>query len=294
VDTEVFYMLLRAIKNTAVVLLVGDENQLQSVGAGNVLHDILESGIIDSCRLTKVYRQLVDSLIVANSIKICAGDVSLKSGNDYELIACHNESEMYNALMAKVDMYYNPEQPLSTKIFSPIRKYTYTFSTWKINKELHKKYHNSEEEEFRYNAQLFSVGDPVIFNRNNYETGYCNGDMGIITGIVSEENGSKTLLINSESGDFALTGADFADLELSYAITAHKSQGGECDTAIIVLPEEPKSMLTRSLIYVAATRAKKKCIIIYQEGALQYGIKNDFQCKRLTGLNYQLIQKTQK
>ena len=124
---------------------------------------------------------------------------------------------------------------------------------------------------------------------NNYELDYLNGDEGVISDIVEEEDGSMVMMLTMSDGTFLeISGKNMGDVELAYAITVHKSQGAECDTAILLLPMTPKNMLERSLIYVGATRAKRKNIIITENSALEYAISNTQKQNRFSGLNAQV------
>ena len=140
-----------------------------------------------------------------------------------------------------------------------------------------------------YDGVKFTVGDPIIMTKNDYELGYMNGDEGKIVDIIEEDDGSHTMHVAMDDGSsYELSGKHLAGVELAYAITIHKSQGAECDTAVLLLPKEPAVMLERSLIYVGATRAKRKNIVIVEEDALDIGITNSKKKERYSGLNRQV------
>lgn len=288
VDTEIFWRLMKAIDNETILLLVGDIAQLQSVGPGNIFHDIISSPYVKTCSLRTIYRQGQESLIIKNSLKVVKGELELQNGSDFEVVKCENEEELTEKLKEYTNRYYDINDPFKTRIFSTTKQKQYAASTYNINAEMQEKYIGSTNEKYLYHAKSFSRGDPVIFMKNNYSEGYCNGDVGVVQGVLVEEGGRKSLRIETRDCEFIISGANINDVDLAYAITTHKSQGSECDTAIVVLPAKPKIMLTRNLLYVAITRAKKKCIIIYEGDALKTAIDNNFYIKRSTGLENRL------
>ena len=158
-----------------------------------------------------------------------------------------------------------------------------------MNKKLHELFGQKDEVFLVFDGTTFTVGDPIVMTSNNYKVGYINGDEGVVANIISDEVGSETMLVEMSDGtECELSGRNLADVELAYAITVHKSQGAECDIAILLLPKTPQNMLERSLIYVGATRAKQKNIIITEEDALYQGILNSKKASRFSGLNAQV------
>lgn len=287
-DARLFQMLLCAVKSGAVVLLSGDEDQLEPVGQGNILHDLIKVPFISCCRLNRVYRQKGNSLILENSIRMRAGDYNLSDGPDYEIIRCNTKEQMLDALNKKIKEEYDINNPNDTKVYMPVKSAKYQISTRNVNKQMHDLFNADNSKDYlAYQDKRFSKGDPVIFVTNNYEKGYFNGDTGIITAVLSGEQ-SKSLIIEMDNREIEVSGACLKDVELAYAITAHKSQGSECENAIILLPETPSIMLTRSLVYVATTRAKKKNTLIVQNDALKTAIENRHKCTRNTGLCYRI------
>ncbi len=135
-----------------------------------------------------------------------------------------------------------------------------------------------------YGFNLFKVGDKVIFTSNNYEKDYYNGEEGTITFIQKHTACAYITIRTDEGTEITISDSEMEDIELAYAITAHKSQGGECEDAIIVLAKEPVNMLKRQLLYVAVTRAKKNVYIIEEKGALKTAISSFGEFKRNTGI----------
>lgn len=283
-DEELMLMLIRAVKSGAVFLMVGDEDQLPSVGAGNVLHDLLEIKEIKNCRLKQVFRQQGESLIVENSIRIRQGRTDLKEGDDFEILRVDTAEDLKNAAVSCAAKYYKRGCPSHVRIYSPARAKKFLSSTYNLNNVMHETFNKKgPSESITFGGRTFSVGDPVIFTKNNYKLGYYNGEDGIVT-AVKENGAERAIVIDKEGVDIEVSGKEISEVDLSYAITAHKSQGSECDIAVVLMPAEPANMLERSLIYVAATRAKKKNIIITQGESLSKAIQTARTHSRKTGL----------
>jgi ATP-dependent exoDNAse (exonuclease V), alpha subunit - helicase superfamily I member len=289
IDIELFMMLLSGVKSGALVLFVGDEDQLSSVGPGNVLHDMIDSGYIPSCQLRKVYRQKGDSSIVENSIRMREGNINLVQDDSFEIIRVSNQIELEKKAIEIIQRESKGHRKQDMKVYSPVRNPKYIVSTYFMNKRLHDLFGLKGEKQVVYDGTTFTVGDPIIMVNNNYALGYLNGDEGIVSDIVEEENGMMVMMLTMSDGTFhEISGKYMSDVELAYAITVHKSQGAECDTAIVLLPATPRNMLERSLIYVGATRAKRKNIIITENDALERAIENTQKKNRFSGLNAQV------
>lgn len=289
IDIELFMMLLSGVKSGALVLFVGDEDQLSSVGPGNVLHDMIDSGYIPSCQLRKVYRQKGDSSIVENSIRMREGNINLVQDDSFEIIRVSNQIELEEKAIEIIQRESKGHRKQDMKVYSPVRNPKYIVSTYFMNKRLHDLFGLKGEKQVVYDGTTFTVGDPIIMVNNNYALGYLNGDEGIVSDIVEKENGMMVMMLTMSDGTFhEISGKYMSDVELAYAITVHKSQGAECDTAIVLLPATPRNMLERSLIYVGATRAKRKNIIITENDALERAIENTQKKNRFSGLNAQV------
>ena len=288
VDSELCSMLLTGIKQGSMLLIVGDENQLGSVGAGNVLHDLMKSQIIPFVRLTNVYRQQEGSAIIENSIRIRQGRCDLLEDDTFRIIRANNQDEMQKITL---DLMKNTDaSKYNIKLYSPIKKEKFPVSTFNLNNQIHSMLDFRKEESIVYNKTVFSRGDKVIMLSNNYKVGYLNGDEGKIVNIFHFES-YLTPVVEIQLYDgtiFQIYGENLEDMALAYAITIHKSQGSECDTSLILLPLKPNGMLERSLVYVGITRAKQKNIIISEKNALEKGILSNKCIMRTTGLAYLL------
>jgi exodeoxyribonuclease V alpha subunit len=138
-----------------------------------------------------------------------------------------------------------------------------------------------------YGCYTYYVGDKVVFNANDYEKGYYNGQEGIVTDI-QEHNNMQYITIETDDGHINLTGTDMEDIELGYIMTAHKSQGSECKNAVVLIPLHPASLLKRQLLYVEVTRAKECVMILSERDALEQAISCKYEYERSTGLKEKL------
>ncbi len=280
VDASLMAKLLSSVKNGALVILLGDPDQLPSVSAGNVLHDFIDSGIIDIYRLNVVFRQLDHNSIIANSTRVIQGQTALKSDANFRIYRVSDEDSLIDAALRVT----NRIARINT--FTPVRKVKFGAGTINLNHAIQKQ-KARKGACVEYGTYRFYVGDKVMFIRNNYSMNYYNGEEGIITGIDSNLGYSK-VTIQTEDDTITISGELLNDIELCYVITAHKSQGSECDNALILIPKSPKSMLKRQLLYVEITRAKKNVIIISEGNALEECITNKADYYRQTGLTEKL------
>lgn len=290
-DLELFTMLITAVKNGALLLLLGDKDQLSSVGAGNVLHDLMEIPEVRNVHLMSIFRQDESSSIVKNSIAIRDGMYwQIEEDDMTERIFCKTEEEMKEKALQLMKKYYDIEHPEKVRLFATARNRKFAISTERLNAELQQIFNSDEKDFLVSGAERFMAGDPVVFQRNNYETGYYNGDEGVVVDIEKTIGGHRKLIIYTDT-TLEISGKDLQDVSLAYATTVHKSQGSECEIAIILLPAKPASLLRKDLLYVAATRAKKKNIFIIEEtasgwtnNAMEEACKNTRAPERRSGL----------
>lgn len=282
IDEELFLMLVRAVKNGALILLSGDEDQLPSVGCGNVLHDLLDDEAIRRCRLRQVFRQKDGSSIIENSRKIRNGKSDLAEDAHFCIKRYPNTERLkeYVKNIAKNDAFSNPEK---MRIFTSARTARYPVSAEALNQVVQKQRVDPNEEVFLYNGESYSKGEPVLFLRNNYKLGYFNGDIGRVASVI-RDGGASYLAVSLDKRLIYLSGSLMGDLTHAYAMTVHKAQGGECETSIIALPQEPSVLLQRGLIYVAVTRARKNVLLLSEGDALEKAIASTRAQIRQTGL----------
>lgn len=279
IDIELFDMLLEAVKNDTTILLVGDIHQLESVGAGAVLRDLLTAKTVNIKHtfLTEVFRQKGGSPIIDNSIKINNGDYDLETTDDFQIFNEENQLACFNKVKELYLSLYNSEDLYDTQILCP--SYKGESGIDKLNVSIRDTL-NPDGKTLVYGWQKYRVGDKVIMTRNNMEIGYYNGDIGVIKDII-EDN----IVISIKDTEISISRENFDDLSLAYAITVHRSQGSEFENVIVVLPSEPKSLLVRNLFYTAVTRAKKRVFIVTEGEALKTAILTDKTDDRRTRLS---------
>ena len=278
VDISLIYSLLDAMTENMRLILVGDVDQLPSVGPGNVLHDIIDSKVVPVVKLTKVFRQAQSSDIVINAHKINNGsriDLEKKDNSDFYFIEECDQDSMASDIVSFVNKYI-PENyeytPKDIQVLTPMKKGP--LGTVSLNIALQSAL-NRESEGITYGSYTYKKGDKVMQVRNNYVKGVFNGDIGTVVEIDTEyrtitvfyKNGTGGITVNYE--DY-----DFDELTLAYATTIHKSQGSEYPVVVMPMSLGHKIMLQRNLIYTGLTRAKKLCVIIGTRTALNYSIDN--------------------
>lgn len=288
IDTEIMAKLLSSIKNGALVILLGDQDQLPSIGAGNVLKDLIDSKIIPCTHFSEIFRQNKDNPIIQNSRKVSKGIDSLTVDKKFKIKNFNNEKDMIDYALY-LGRYCEEKGIKETNFYTPVRNKKFLSGTINMNKQLQDiKHHTGNCVSFGFFD--FYKGDKVIFNTNNYEAGYYNGQEGIIID-VQEHNNNQYITVLTDNGRINLSGGDIDDIELGYIMTAHKAQGGECKNAVILVPQNPPSLLKRQLLYVEITRAKESVIILSEKDAIKKAISDKYEYTRETGLKEKLVNK---
>ena len=272
-DTLLFSIFTSMIKPGTALLLSGDYNQLPSVAPGQIFRDLIESGIFDVCRLTKIIRQGEGSLIKENAYRILNAEPVIQ-GKDFIIRTAANDNE----LLSMLDKYTPVGQ--MPQILCPIKKTG--AGTYAVNRMIQGKF-GFKDYGIWLDGTCFHVEDWVIMNNNNYEAGYMNGDVGMLEKI---QDGYAT--ISFETKKLILDISQLDGMDLSYALTVHKSQGSECDEVLLLLPSGSVSMASRELAYTAITRAKKKVVILEVKGMLDNFLNAEGNMRRNCGLLYQL------
>ncbi len=274
IDIILMYNLLKAIPTTMRLVLVGDIDQLPSVGAGNVLRDIIESGVIPVTRLTRIFRQAQSSRIVMNAHAInrgCFPDISNGKETDFFFIRCEEPKDavpqIVNLVKNRLPKAYS--RPVSdVQVLTPMRR-SYCGSD-NLNIELQRAL-NPMGMSLMYGGTTYRTGDRVMQIRNNYDKDVYNGDIGCIMDVDAEEG---ELLVSFGEKEVSYEKSELDELVLAYATTIHKSQGSEYPIVVIPVFYSFFTLLQRNLIYTAITRAKKICVLIGQVKALGYAVKN--------------------
>ena len=287
VDLRLFHALLQAVPVGAHLILVGDSNQLPSVGAGNVLRDLIDSGCLPVVQLTQIYRQAAESDIVVNAHKMMDEEaIDLGKRSKDFLFIRQNTVEgvietMLRLLTEKLPAYVGTEAK-SIQLLTPVRRGALGVAG--LNPVLQAKLNppgaGKAEREFAH--ALFRVGDKLMQIKNNYQRGVYNGDVGILIDI---NRFTETLTVRfDEEREVEYGFADVEELELAYAVTIHKSQGSEYPAVVIPVFSGPRMLRTRNLIYTAVTRAKK-CVVLIGEPSYFYEmVGNTKELERYTGL----------
>lgn len=301
VDTLLFDALLRGMKASAKLVMVGDFHQLPSVGAGNVLRDLIASDTIPTVELTQIFRQAAQSLIVTNAHSIVCGTMPDLSRRDNDFFfmgdtdpqhACETILELCAARLPNT-YQFSPFDDI--QVLCPSRKGE--VGTIELNGKLQQRLNppSPGKVECKSGSSTFRVGDKVMQIRNNYDlqwtkgtekgTGIFNGDIGIIRMI---DRGSRTIGIEFD-GRMAYYSFDMAnELELAYAITVHKSQGSEFEAIILPVMNGFDKLYYRNLLYTAVTRAKRILVLIGQRKRVEYMVANDRKMLRYTAMNAML------
>lgn len=264
--------LLSAVPDECRILFVGDENQLPSIEAGNILHDMIASGKFPVYRLTENFRQKNGGSIYGNGQLILKGELPVPKP-DFQIYKAKSEEDAYAGLCYLIQKYFNTSSPLEMQIIEPSRKGT--AGTYRMNLFVHAQIVHKNIPDI---GPQISVHDKVIFNHTNYELGYVNGDIGIVESLDKDE------IVVDIGEELTLPSDSIHDMELGYAYTIHKSQGSENNIILIYLSEEMAHMMTRSLLYTAVTRAKQLVLIVYTGSALATCISNTDDRVRKTRL----------
>jgi exodeoxyribonuclease V alpha subunit len=299
VDQELFFRTLDALEEGTILVLVGDDAQLPSVGPGNVLRELVRCPSIPTVRLTQIFRQAQQSEIILNSHRINRGDsiVVGDDSSDFRFIPILEDTKILELVVKMAQKLKSRDE--NFQVLSP--KHEGTVGVINLNDKLREVLNppSTGKKEVAIGTLRFREGDRLMVIKNDYELGIYNGDMGKLITIRSE---SFTVRIHG-IGD---GGIDVQveiprkevvqKLRLAYAITVHKSQGSEFDTVILPMVRNHGRMLQRNLFYTAVTRAKKKVWLLGDRGSIQKAINNDHVIHRNTGFGkaiQELMQKTE-
>jgi exodeoxyribonuclease V alpha subunit len=290
VDILLFYHLLKALPPDAHLLLVGDADQLPPVGPGNVLRDLLRSEAIPTMRLTELFRQAQQSQIVVNAHRINAGQMpSLKREQDTDFFfvqeddPVHAQQLVLDFVQRRIPKHYQLNPMTDIQVLSPM--YRGPVGVNSLNEELQARLNPNADGSLEWGDRVFRVGDKVMQQRNDYDKGVFNGDVGWIRSIQRENSTVKVEFLE-EAGPMLVSYEfhEMDELTLAYAVTIHKSQGSEYPAIVVPLVREHYMLLQRNLLYTAITRAKRLCVLIGQSRALEVAVRNDRVALRNTGL----------
>lgn len=301
IDILLMNGLLSAITPGTRLIVVGDADQLPSVGAGNVLRDMIHSEVIYSVKLTEIFRQAKESLIVVNAHKINKGEYPdcNEKDKDFFLLRKKSEKEMLETVKSlcvkRLPEYYRGCDPIKDmQVLTPVRRGL--LGSINLNKELQMVLNppSEELEEKTFGDRLFRVGDKVMQIKNNYQMewkrledftdgqGVFNGDVGYIQTIDKEFNELTVVYDDSRFVKYDFTQLD--EIELAYAVTVHKSQGSEFPIVIMPVSWFPPMLATRNLLYTAVTRGKRAVILVGSEDKMHAMVDNNRITERYSGL----------
>lgn len=298
VDSQLFGSVMRALPLGCRLIMVGDSDQLPSVGAGNILCDLIASGEIPVVQLNEIFRQSMQSLIVTNAHRIVKGEQPIIDDTKSDFFFMKRTS--LDSLVSTISSLFVDRLPKSygysplsdIQILCPGRKGQ--IGTYEINKVLQQSINPKEsfKREININGTILRMGDKVMQNRNNYNIpwtkengengeGVFNGDIGILTSVTSNP---PALQVTYDDKVAFYDAESATDLELAYAVTVHKSQGNEFNAVIIPLYNNPPQLIYRNLLYTAVTRAKKLLIIIGSNKTLYRMVENNKKTLRYSAL----------
>jgi exodeoxyribonuclease V alpha subunit len=292
IDTILMYHLVKAIPDHAVLILVGDVNQLPSVGPGNVLNDIISSGTFPVVRLTKIFRQAQESLIVVNAHRINQGFIPwLKKLNqetlsDFYFISQEDPASVVNIILELVNKRiperfgFDPIEDI--QVLVPMHQGIAGIEN--INSALQNVL-NSNTDGISRAGKFYKAGDKVMQIKNNYTREVFNGDIGRIR-VIDKEN--QEMMINFDGRDLLYDFADLDEVVPAYAISIHKSQGSEYPVVVIPILTQHFILLQRNLVYTAITRGKKLVVLVGTVKALSIAVRNNKTQKRFTMLKRRL------
>ena len=299
VDIVLFSQLITAVKPNCRIVIVGDSNQLPAVGPGNILKDLIESDIVPCVMLTEIFRQAQQSQIVVNAHNINNGIAPVTAGRESDFFFIDADGERAEELLVqfvthRLPQAYGYDSYEDIQVLSPSRKKR--GGTANMNVVLQKALNppSKGKREISFNGVIFRENDKVMQIKNNYDLEYTkddgtsdigvfNGDIGVIESI---DTVNKIMYIRFEDRTYQYTQEEFVQLEHSYAVTVHKSQGCEFKAVVLCITDTAKELQYRNLLYTAITRAKDLLIIIGKPYILQQMTTNHRKQLRYSGIKY--------
>ena len=299
VDVTLFSALLDALPLSCRLIMVGDKDQLPPVGAGNVLADLIKSGLIDVVSLDKIFRQAMESMIVSNAHRVVKGEMPyLDNSNTFSDFFLLKEDSKFSAPRKIVNLVtnripagYGYDSMADIQVLCPSRKGE--VGTENLNALLQEKLNppSYDKNELRSRGYILREGDKVMQIRNNYDvpwfrsdengTGVFNGDIGILTKI---DKANDIINVRFDDREAMYSIENSKEIELAYAMTVHKSQGSEFEAVVLPTIATPQKLAYRNLFYTAVTRAKNLLIIVGNEGSIRAMVENDKKSRRYSAL----------
>ena len=285
INVSLMYTLLKAVPLDMKLILIGDVDQLPCIGAGNILSDLIKSGMIPIVKLEKIFRQAAQSKIITTAHAINHGEIpEIKNTKDSDLFFLTNNDEdsivetitelVKNRLPAKYKII-----PTDIQVLTPMKKGT--LGTKNLNDVLQKELNPNGANEIKYGDTIYRENDKVMQIKNNYDKGVFNGDSGFIKKI-DKEHKMVTILFRKQIAEYEFSELD--EIMLAYAVTVHKSQGSEYPIVVMPITKAHYMMMKRNLVYTGITRAKSLCVMVGQKPTLYMAINTLDTTKRNTYL----------
>ena len=299
VDVVLFAALLDALPMGCRLIMVGDSDQLPPVGAGNVLHDLIDSGLLPVVKLDEVFRQAMESLIVTNAHRVVAGEQPILTVKDNDFFHMERQNaqrtvdDIVGLYKTRLPKAYGYDAVRDIQVLCPSRKGD--AGTVNLNRILQEAVNPPAKgkNEIKLQTRVFREGDKVMQVKNDYNvvwtrgaeegTGVFNGDVGILT-AVDKTKGVVEVDFDGRKAVYPVL--NLKDLELAYAVTVHKSQGSEFEAVILPVVDVPPMLCYRNLFYTALTRARSKLITIGKQTIIEEMVRNDRKIRRYSALKY--------
>ena len=292
VDTVLMYQFLKAVPKDATLILVGDVDQLPSVGAGIVLKDIIDSGSIPTVMLNEIFRQAKESLIIVNAHRVNNGQMPIIEGSgdslqDFYFFIIEEPEKVAEKIIElckeKIPQKFGYRSIDDIQVLTPMHRGLVGASN--LNTEL-QKHLNSSTDELVRGGLVLKVGDKVMQIRNNYDKEVFNGDIGRINKIDREE---QEIIVNYDGRMVSYEYSELDEIVLAYAVSVHKSQGSEYPVVVMPVLTQHYMLLQRNLLYTGITRGKKLVVLVGTNKAVAIAIKNNKPQKRYTLLKERLL-----
>ena len=310
IDISLLYHLLKAVEIGTKLILVGDVDQLPSVGPGNVLQDIIESNCVQVVRLNKIFRQAMESAIVMNAHKINKGELPELNDKTKDFFFMEKSSQenvmntIVDLVVRRLPKYKNCDSKKNIQVLSPTKKSPIGVENLNMLLQSQINPPSDYKKERTVGSKTFRAGDKVMQLKNNYNAtwelkssngkrldvgvGIFNGDEGYIVDIDEKEKALQVCFDDNKYVNYNFNQLD--ELDLAYATTVHKSQGNEYKIVVIVIHSGPPMLFSRNLLYTAVTRAKELCVIVGRKEMLYSMINNKREKERYSTLSSRLIE----
>jgi exodeoxyribonuclease V alpha subunit len=298
-DLLLAHNLLKALRPGAHLLLVGDVDQLPSVGAGDVLRDLISSGLAPVTRLTSIFRQAAGSLIITNAHRINQGhtpvyqfEADASSGEreqDFYLFPAEDPQEaarwVQEVVCERIPRKFGLDPVKQIQVLAPMYRGECGVNALNARLQASLNPAHSRKTETLLFGQLFRSGDKLMQIQNNYDKEVFNGDFGVLAGV---DPTGHSLLVSFDGREVHYEWSEADQLVLAYAVSVHKSQGAEFPGVVIPLVTQHYLMLQRNLLYTAITRARELCVLVGSRRAIAMAVRNDAVSQRYTALSWRL------